>query len=254
MNQVLDKLNEIQQGRIGINVYCTENTAFLPSINTEMIVPLASAAKIAIGYCAAARVEEGEFNWNDIVDNISFNPSEDSKELYPHFQIRSSLQLSEAVEVMIACHDSFVAGEVVKYCGGWEEVNHTIQAVFPSIQVTDNPRSHENKGKLDEALHLMIHIYEEYTKNPDIWTPVINGLVRQKGEIEGIPSSHLNHMTGGLENVVVDIGIMEAFGEHPLLFALGAVDLPNRFNDETADQKIIEAMKLLYHEYTNLLG
>lgn len=251
MNQVLNKLNEIQQGLIGIKVYCTKSNDFLNSINPEMTIPLASAAKIAIGYCVAVRVEKGECSWSNIVDNISFNPAEDSKELYPHLQIRSSLQLREAVEAMIACHDSFVAGEIVRYCGGWQKVNHTIQAAFPSIHVTENPRSQENKGKLDETLHLIIHIYEEYTRNPDIWTPIINGLVRQKGDIDGIPSFHLNHMTGGLDNAVVDIGIMGAFGEYPLLFAIGAVDLPNRFHDKTADQKIIEAMKLLYQEYKN---
>ncbi|TYS19821.1 serine hydrolase [Rossellomorea vietnamensis] len=250
MNQVLAKLNEIQQGQIGIKVYCTRSNGFLDSINPEMTIPLASAAKIAIGYCAAAGVETGELNWNDLVDNISFNPGEDSKELYPHLQLRSSLQLREAVEVMIACHDSYVAGEIVRYCGGWEKVNHTIQAAFPSIHATENPRSQENKGKLDETLNLIIHIYEEYIKKPDIWTPIINGLVRQKGGIDGIPSFHLNHMTGGLDHALVDIGIMGAFGEQPLLFAVGAVNLPNRFHDKTADQKIIEAMKLLYQEYT----
>jgi hypothetical protein len=44
---------------------------------------------------------------DDIVEEVSFNPAEDSKELYPHLQNRQTLPLKEAIEVMIACHDSY---------------------------------------------------------------------------------------------------------------------------------------------------
>lgn len=58
-------------------------------------------------------------------------------------------------------------------------------------------------------------------------------------------------MTGGLEQVVVDIGIIREFSQHPLLFVLGAKELPNRYADKLADEIIIDAMKLLYEAYCN---
>jgi hypothetical protein len=248
---VLGKLKEIDSGKIGINIFSTKLDKVLKTHNSEMEIPLASAAKVVIGFCIAKWVEEGLFNWDSIVENISFNPNEDSKELYPHFQRRSFLPLREAVEVMIACHDSFVAKRIVHYCGGWRKVNQTIKIYFSDINVTECPRDCKNKGQLDQALNLIICIYQGYKVDPLLWTPIINGLVRQKGDIEGIPVFHLNHMTGGLENAAIDIGLMGDLSKNPFIFALGAINLPNRFSSQVADHKILEAMRLLYAEYKN---
>ncbi|WP_421385297.1 serine hydrolase [Bacillus salacetis] len=246
MYKVLNKLKEINEGKAGLLVYSTQESIILESMNKDLTVPLASAAKVAIGYCITNWVEIGKFNWNSFIENISFNPSEDSYQLYPHLQGRNSLSLREAVEVMIACHDSYIASSVVRHCGGWELLNQSIQEKFPTIKVTENPRDGENLGQLDDLLQLMLYIFEHYKKNPNNWSPVINGLVRQKGEVEGIPAYHLNHMTGGLDNVVVDIGILGEFKLNPFIFAIGAIDLPDRANNNLADLRIIEAMKLLY--------
>ncbi|RDI41066.1 serine hydrolase [Falsibacillus pallidus] len=246
MNKVIDKLREIEIGEIGIVVFSTKEQNYAASFNSSLLVPLASAAKTAIGFCVAKWVEEGLVKWDDIVEEVSFNPNEDSKELYPHFQKRTSLPLREAVEVMIACHDSYVAKCVVNFCGGWEKVNETIQTYYPSIHVTENPRDVLNKGQLDQMLAVMIDIYEGYKKQPLIWTPIINGLVRQKGDIADIPTHHLNHMTGGLGTASIDIGILGDFNEDPYIFALGAVNLPNRFENHDADNKMMEGMGLLY--------
>jgi hypothetical protein len=81
---------------------------------------------------------------------------------------------------------------------------------------------------------------------------VIKGLVRPVDDIEGIPSYHMNHMSGGLENVVVDIGILGKFHEHPFLYVLGTNHLPSRYTNTASDEKIIEAMKLLYKEYVKI--
>jgi hypothetical protein len=252
LENVLNKLKEIQEGTVGISVYSTDKSIFLDSMNEEMTIPLASAAKVAIGFCIAGWVEERQVSWENIVEDISFNPAEDSAELYPHFQHRNSLSLGETVEVMIACHDSFIAKRVVQYCGGWEMLNKTIQDNFPTIHVTENPRDSENKGQLDQMLHLIINIFQQYIQNPLTWTPIMNGLVRQKGDVEGIPHFHLNHMTGGLENGVVDLGILGDIGDKPLLFALGAAELPNRNYNKVADEKVMEAMKLLYNAYKGM--
>lgn len=150
---------------------------------------------------------------------------------------------------MIACHDSFVAERIVHFCGGWEMINNKIKSYFNNINITQNPRDLDNNGKLIEMLELLRLIHQGYQTTPDLWIPVINGLVRQRGDIEGIPSQFLNHMTGGLDNVIVDIGIMGEFSKNPLLYVLGAKDLPNRYKDQLADEIIIDAIKLLYDEY-----
>ena len=249
MNKVIDKLKEIDIGEVGINIYSSKEQRIDTSLNSELIVPLASAAKVAIAFCVAKWVGEDLFNWDDIVEEVSFNSEEDSKELYPHLQNRKSLPLGEAVEVMIACHDSNVATCIVNFCGGWEKLNKSIQSYYPTINLTENPRDIENKAQLNQMLELMINIFQGYKTQPLLWTPIIIGLVRQKGEINQIPSHHLNHMTGGLENVAIDIGIIGDFNENPFIFALGAINLPNRFNSQVADNKILEAMSLLYAEY-----
>lgn len=249
IEKVLGKLHEIESGKIGIIIYSTKEQKTISSYNSHLIVPLASAAKVAVGYCVTKWVEEANMKWDGMVEGISFNPAEDSKELYPHFQNRKSLPLREAVEVMIACHDSFVAKSIVSAGGGWEKVNQSIQSYYSTINVTEDPRDDDNKAQLDQVLDLMVDVFQGYQREPLLWTPIINGLIRQKGNIDDIPVHHLNHMTGGLENVVVDIGVIGEFNEDPFIFAVGALHLPNRFSDQVADLKILEAMGLLYREY-----
>lgn len=251
MKNVIEKLMEIELGEVGIILYSELKQEIVCSINEGLTLPLASAGKVAIGFYAAKLVEEGHCKWNDIVKDITFNPNEDSKEIYPHFQNRETLVLQDAVEVMIACHDSFVANSIVRFCGGWEEVNKNIKSYFVNINITQNPRDLANKGELSQVFELLRLIFEGYKNNYELWTPIINGLVRQRGEIEGIPAHYLNHMTGGLDNVVVDIGVIGEFSQNPLLYVLGAKNLPNRYDDKFADEKIIEAMKIIYHAYSN---
>lgn len=249
MQKIIEKLKEIERGEAGMIVYSPFHQEKLVFINEGLIVPLASAAKVAIAFCIAKLVEEGQYKWNDIVTDIRFNPTEDSKEVYPHFQNRETLLLREAVEVMIACHDSFVANRIVQFCGGWDQMNLQLKSYFHQIHITQNPRDLANNGEVKQVFELLLVIYDGYNNNPELWTPLMNGLVRQKGEVEGIPAHHFNHMTGGLDDVVVDIGIMGEFSKNPLLFVVGAKDLPNRFSSSIADEVIMETMKLLYDEY-----
>lgn len=251
MEKILGKLQELESGEVGIIIYSPVKQDIVLSLNKALLVPLASAAKVAIAFCIAKLIEERHYKWTDIVEDVIFNPEEDSKEVYPHFQSRENLTLQDAVEVMIACHDSFVAERIVQFCGGWELINNRIKSYFKSINITQNPRDLDNNGELSEMLELLQIIHQGYKTNPDLWIPVINGLVRQRGDIEGIPSHFLNHMTGGLDNVVVDIGIIGEFSKNPLLFVLGAKELPNRYEEKLADEIIIDTIKLLYDEYCN---
>ncbi|MGE8203930.1 serine hydrolase [Heyndrickxia sp. NPDC080065] len=251
MQKILQKLSEIESGEIGIIVYSQLKQEIVCSFNKELSVPLASASKVAIAFCIVKLIKEGHYKWDDIVENISFNPEEDSNIIYPHFQNRETLALRDAVEVMITCHDSFVANRIVQFCGGWEKINIKIKSYFENINITQNPRDLDNNGNLNQVLELLCFIFEGYKNNPELWIPIINGLVRQRGAIEGIPTQSLNHMTGGLDNVVVDIGIIGEFSHNPLLYALGAKDLPNRNKNKLADKKIVDTMIILYSEYLN---
>ncbi len=251
MQKVIEKLLEIESGDVGIIIYSDLKQEIVCSINERLSIPLASAAKVAISFCIAKLVEEGHCKWSDMVKDISFNTEEDSTEIYPHLQNRGNLALRDAVEVMIACHDSFVASRVVEFCGGWEKINKQMKVYFRNISIKQNPRDQDNKGELSQVLELLRAIFEGYKYNPELWIPIINGLVRQQGKAEGIPTHFLNHMTGGLDNVVVDIGIMGEFSKNPFLYVLGAKNLPNRNKVNLADEKMIDAMKLLYCTYLN---
>ncbi|MFC5735558.1 class A beta-lactamase-related serine hydrolase [Cytobacillus gottheilii] len=219
------------------------------SFQQDLSVPLASTAKVVLGYWVARLVEENVYKWTDEIKEISFNPKEDSKELYPHFQKRYSLSLEDAVEVMIACHDSYIANHIVEFCGGWKNVSQGISCHFSKINVTQNPRDIKNNGELNQLLEVLKLIFEGYDTKPEIWNPIINGLVRQRGEIEGIPHYHLNHITGGLDTVVVDIGIIGEFSNKPFLYVLAAKELPNRLYEQHADEIIMEVLRNLYKEY-----
>ncbi|XXM73151.1 serine hydrolase [Lysinibacillus sphaericus] len=249
MNRIIDKLKEIDTGQAGIMIYSTKDQKMKASWNAELTVPLASAAKVAIGFCMAKWAGEGKLKWDDMVEGISFNPKEDSRELYPHLQKRTSLPLREAVEVMVACHDSFAAKSIVGSFGGWEKVNEGIQSDFPFIQVTEDPRHPDNKGMLSELAELMKRIYQGYNERPMLWAPIINGLVRQRGDIGAIPGHHLNHMTGGLEHAAVDVGIMGDFNSVPYIFVVGTVNVPDRNEYQETDNKIVQAMNLVYENY-----
>jgi beta-lactamase class A len=130
MQSVVEKLKEIETGEVGIIVYSQMKQEYVASLNPEMSVPLASAAKVALGFCIAKWVEEKSCKWNEIIEEISFDPKEDSHIIYPHLQHRNSITLQDAVEVMIVCHDSVVANRIVQYFGGWGVVNQKIQSYF----------------------------------------------------------------------------------------------------------------------------
>ncbi|WP_261134822.1 class A beta-lactamase-related serine hydrolase [Bacillus sp. Marseille-Q3570] len=246
MQKVIDRLDEIDSSDVGMIIYSTDKREKISVYNSDITVPLASAAKVAVGFCIAYWVEEKLCNWDDIVCDVSFDPHEDSLIVYPHIQHRDSLQLREAVEVMIACHDSLVANSIVQMYGGWDKVSQSINSYFPNINVKQDPLDLDNKGSINQIFELMLLIYQRYKNNPELLSPIMNGLVRQRGEIEGIPNHLLNHMTGGLENAIVNIGILGYLNQNPLIYVLGANNLPNRYNSQVADEIIIDTIKSLY--------
>lgn len=246
MIQIEKEIQTFESGTVGLWIYSTELKRVIFSHNQKLIVSLASAAKLAIGYAIIKFVEDGLLSHEDIIPNMEFDPKEDGSEVYPHFQGRNSLSVREAIEVMIACHDNVVAHRVVNYAGGWEKVNGQISKAFPLLHVTENPRDDENKGEIHQLGMLVSTIYEQYQANPYLWSPIINGMVRQQGAIDGIPKPQITHMTGGLPTVIVDVGIMGEFTNYPYLYVLAGMDLPNRMEHQDADVKMLEILRLIH--------
>ncbi|MFL0403335.1 serine hydrolase [Bacillus nitratireducens] len=249
MQAVIGKIKEIQTGQVGILVYSTKNGNIVATHNNELYVPLASAAKVAIGFAVAKMVKDKLISWSDTLHHIKFNPNEDSAQLYPHLQGRATLTLSKAAEVMIACHDSYIAQSIVIHCGGWDTVKEYVSTNFSKIHIQENPRDEKNIGELKQVLSLLLHIFQGYKSAPELWEPIISGMVMQQGEYEGIPYYHLAHMTGGLSTATINIGIIGMFHEFPFLYVIGEKDLPNRFDNKEVDETILEALKCLYKEY-----
>ncbi|MFJ8414410.1 serine hydrolase [Bacillus paramycoides] len=249
MQTVIEKIKEIQSGQIGLVVYSTKYENIVASYNSELYVPLASAAKVAIGFAVAKMVKDKQISWNAILHHIKFNPNEDSAQLYPHLQGRNTLTLRKAVEVMIACHDSYIAQSIVMHCGGWDTVREYVSMYFSNIHIQENPRDEQNIGELNQVHSLLVHIFQSYKSDPELWEPIITGMVRQQGDYVGIPYYHIAHMTGGLPTATINIGIMGMFNEVPFLYVIGGKDLPDRFNNKMVDETITEALKCLYKEY-----
>ena len=255
METVIQKMKEIQSDQVGISIYSTKSNRIVASYNSELNIPLASAAKVVIGFVVAQMVKENKCNWNDILHHVKFNPHEDSAQLYPHLQGRRTLTLSKAVEVMIACHDSYVAQSVVMYCGGWDIVQMYAQTHFSKIHIQENARDEKNVGELNEVLSLLVQIFQGYKSEAELWEPIISGMVRQQGDYEGIHSYHLAHMTGGLPTATINIGIIGMFNEFPFLYVIGGKDLPNRRGNKEVDEAFAVALKYIYKEYSqSMLG
>ncbi|TKI07355.1 serine hydrolase, partial [Bacillus wiedmannii] len=155
MQTVIKRMKDIQSGQVGVIVSSTKYEDIIAFYNNELYVPLASAAKVAIGFAVANMVKEEQISWDDILHQIKFNPKEDSAQLYPHLQGRDTLSLSKAVEVMIACHDSFIAKSIVMYCGGWNAIRKYVSTYFSKIHVQENPRDEQNVGELNQVHSLL---------------------------------------------------------------------------------------------------
>ncbi|MGN4443471.1 serine hydrolase [Bacillus cereus group sp. MYBK79-1] len=250
MQTVIEKIKEIQSGQVGLVVSSTKYDNIIASYNNDLYVPLASAAKVVIGFAVANMVKEKQISWDHILHQITFNPKEDSAQLYPHLQGRDTLSVSKAVEVMIACHDSYIAKAIVLHCGGWDAIRKYVSMYFPNIYVQENPRDEQNVGELNEIHSLLVRIFRGYKTEPELWEPIINGMVRQQGEYEGIPHKHLAHMTGGLPKAIINIGILGVFNEFPLLYVIAGEDLPNRSENKEIDEVFAVALKYIYEEYS----
>ncbi|AYC30076.1 serine hydrolase [Paenisporosarcina cavernae] len=246
MLEILSKIDETNEGVFAYAIASVRGNQNLHSFQTNEVMPLASAAKVAIAYAVTKLVEAQHLSWEDKLDDVLFDPKEDSNELYPHLIGRSSIQLGEAIEVMIACHDSIVAKLIVTCAGGWEKINRLISEKFPSMHVTENPRDDKNIGTVEDLFAMMNQIRSGYERNPFRWSPIIRGLVRQRGENGIVPSHLISHMTGGLEQALLNIGFIGNYAGEQYIYAIAAKNVPNRSENTTADMLAKEFIENIY--------
>jgi len=70
MQKVVRSLKTVESDQVGIIIYSTKQQEVVCSFNSNLIVPLASASKIVIGYCVTRWVEKGLFHWNDLIKDF----------------------------------------------------------------------------------------------------------------------------------------------------------------------------------------
>ncbi|TCW57975.1 beta-lactamase family protein [Bacillus thuringiensis] len=136
------------------------------------------------------------------------------------------------------------------HCGGWDSIRKYVSTYFSKIYVQENPRDEQNVGELNQVHSLLVHIFRGYKSEPELWEPIINGMVMQQGEYEGIPYYHVAHMTGGLPTAIINIGIIGVFNEFPVLYVIGRKDLPYRSENNEIDEVFAESLKYIYKEYS----
>jgi hypothetical protein len=236
------------KGEFGLIARDLASGTQIVSIQENTSFPLASAAKLAMGFAVSDKVKKGEIQWGDKQSDIQFDPKEDSEELYPHFQGLEELELGHLVEVMIACHDNFLAKRIARHLGGWSVVNNQLQTYYPQICINENPRDMDkNIGNLEAMAQLLYEIVQGYRQNASLWHPIIAGMVRQNYKTNGIPSHHLANMTGGLSSALVDIGILGCITKNDsLLYIVAGKNLPDRSVHRDADEAVAEIIRSLY--------
>lgn len=60
METVINKIKEVQSNYVGMAIYSTKNNRIVASYNNELNIPLASAAKLVIGFVVTQMVKENK--------------------------------------------------------------------------------------------------------------------------------------------------------------------------------------------------
>jgi hypothetical protein len=192
--------------------------------NPEEFFPLASAAKLAIGAVVAEAVRTHELSWGQLLQNVVFDPKENSDELYPYLKGRTEQELHDVAEVMIACHDHACATALAGLFGGWEALQTRVGALFPGIRIDQNPRDLERNGApLNALMQLLQRVSNGFQQEPVIWKPLLAGLFRHPYKTEGIPEHQQYNLTGGLPTAALDLGMAG-----PLLYVIAGKQITNR--------------------------
>ncbi|WP_250886579.1 serine hydrolase [Bacillus sp. SM2101] len=151
---------------------------------------------------------------------------------------------------MIACHDNVIAKHIVSYIGGWEKVNNKLRDEnFNSFNLTKNPQDTQNYGSINDLLNILIKIYDGYQTQPEIFIPLMTGMVRQQDAHRQIPKQYLVHMTGGLHDLILDIGILGHFSKTPYLYVIAGNNIPNRLKNSESDNNVANILFDVYREW-----
>lgn len=194
---------------VGIMAVSVKDGRPLGSLEERTWFPLASAAKLVVGCLAVDAVRIGNLRWDTQLSGLEMDENEPGVELYPHLKGQHELELRDVVEVMIAGLDHSYAVAVVERLGGWEALVRRLRDLYPRIKVSSDPTDHErNAGRLDAVASLVRSVALGHREDARLWRPVIAGLVRQRYKADGIPEYHLLNIQGGLDDALIDIGLL----------------------------------------------
>lgn len=159
-----------------------------------------------------------------------------------------TLQLRNVVKIMIACHDKNCADAVANLLGGWTHVESLATRRFSGLRVhRDALNEKENSGKLVSILDVIQGIISGYLSTPNVFEPVVAGLVRMVDKTDGIPFHEQWNMTGGLPTALIDTGVLgDPMSGRYLLYAIAGRDVANRYDTQESDKFISEALNMLY--------
>ncbi|OFW79268.1 MAG: hypothetical protein A2201_07275 [Alicyclobacillus sp. RIFOXYA1_FULL_53_8] len=235
------------QGDFGLYVLDSNGDVLL-SEQASTRFPLASAAKVAVGWAITQRVLDGTLDWQQKISELVFDPKEDSADVYPHLQGLHEYELRDVVEVMIACHDGNCANGLANLIGGWGVVQSDIAQKYPRVSVHQAARDEErNSAELAEMVRMVQEIVKSYPRTPSLWKPVLAGLVRQQDKTDDIPRHRLMNMTGGLATAMIDVGVMGSIHDgNYIVYGIAGKNLADRASAPTTDEAFAEVLRQLY--------
>lgn len=247
MSQGIVQLFENKRGSYGVIVRNRlGETVF--DYNSSDWFPLASAGKVALATLVAWAVADKDLSWSLELDSVALDPEEDSATLYPHLQGMQKLPLRNVVEIMIACHDKNCADAVANLLGGWTHVESLVTRRFPGVRVNRDPRNQEeNIGQLRSVLDVIQGVISGFLATPNVFEPVVAGLVRMVDKTDGIPFHEQWNMTGGLPTSLINTGVLgDPMSERYLLYAIAGRDVANRYETRESDELISSVLNMLY--------
>ncbi|MDP9380022.1 MAG: class A beta-lactamase-related serine hydrolase [Chloroflexota bacterium] len=242
-------------GSLGVLAMSVPDGRTLSSLHEDESFPLASAAKLAIGWAAADAVRGGKVRWHTLVRGLELDPNDEGgRELYPHIFGQTELELREVVEVMIGALDHYYAMAVARQLGGWDAVQRRISDAYPGVRVHMNPYDPEqNSGQLTDVVRLARDVAAGYRKEPRLWRPVVAGLVRQQYKADDIPPHHVLNVQGGLGDAVIDTGLLGDIASPNLLAYAVAVKRIGRPEELVAAYNRLEdVIRDLYDDHIDV--
>ncbi|MFS1511470.1 hypothetical protein VQL36_03390 [Chengkuizengella sp. SCS-71B] len=71
-------------------------------------------------------------------------------------------------------------------------------------------------------------------------------MIRQRSGLDNIPKEHYTYLGGGLKDLILDVGILGNFTEHPVLYVIAGKDVPSR---KVSDKLVSQFLHKVYCDW-----